>query len=357
MTENEKWNAVLSNDVKAAGLFYYAVRSTGIFCRPSCSSREPVRENVEFFDSPPEAQAAGFRPCKRCRPDLWSYNPSADLAQRAKEGIDRSYKEKLELDGALKELGISKSRLRQIFIQEYGLTPNKYRNQLKIRRAIELLAYSEEPIINIAASLEYDSLPAFFAFFRKYTGQTPGEFRRQTKGYAGEVFDSEPISYGVYDTSFGSITIASDGSSIQSVRFGHQIPEEGGDHKTELLDQTARQLEDYFTGKRQSFSLPLSLKGTPFQRRVWEEISLIPYGETRSYKEIAEPIGKPNASRAVGMANNKNPLLLLIPCHRVIGANGALVGYAGGIEVKEKFLQLEKKFKQSILRKTSRIEQ
>lgn len=337
MTENEKWNAVISNSTDADGLFYYAVKSTGIFCRPSCKSKEPVRENVMFFDCREDAIAAGFRPCKRCRPELVEYQPLADIAKQAKNVIDQYYSEKQQLTDELQKLGISKRRMAQIFKQQYGISPTEYVNSLRIQIAKEQLQQSALPIIEIAYSLGFESLSAFFTFFRKNTGAAPREYRN----YQGNPSLLANTFYGVYDTTFGQITITCSDSAIVAVQFGNQMRSGSKEQRTELTDKTASELIEYFSGRRKSFDIPLAPQGTQFQRNVWDALCQIPYGETRTYKEIAKAIGKANASRAVGMANNKNTILLLIPCHRVIGSNGSLVGYAGGIDTKEKLLQLE----------------
>jgi len=146
---------------------------------------------------------------------------------------------------------------------------------------------------------------------------------------------------GLYDTAFGQLTIECSGSAVLAVRFGNQMPSGVKEQRTELTDRAALELDEYFSGRRKRFDLPLAPQGTPFQQRVWDVLCRIPYGEIRTYKEIAEAVGNPAASRAVGMANNKNPIPFMIPCHRVVGSNGSLVGYAGGLDVKERLLRLE----------------
>lgn len=155
---------------------------------------------------------------------------------------------------------------------------------------------------------------------------------------------NEPsISYGVYETKFGPITIAASNEAVISAKLGKQLPEGAKEQKTKLTDKAGSEIIQFLEGKRKEFDLPLNPQGTPFQKNVWDALSEIPYGETRSYKEIAVAIGKPKAFRAVGMANNKNPIIFIIPCHRVIGANGSLVGYGGGLEVKSALLEMERK--------------
>jgi len=150
-------------------------------------------------------------------------------------------------------------------------------------------------------------------------------------------------TYCTYKTAFGNVVIASDGNAISAVQFEKTANRHGKKAASELTNRAAQQLEEYFCGKRQRFDLPLRPSGTAFQQSVWKALLSIPYGQTRSYKQVAELLGKPNASRAVGLANSKNPIWIIIPCHRVIGSNGALVGYAGGLKTKQKLLELEQK--------------
>ena len=153
--------------------------------------------------------------------------------------------------------------------------------------------------------------------------------------------EEEKCFYAFYDTVLGEMTIACRDSEITAIEFGRITDVSGIERKTELLSQAAMQLEEYFAGKRRSFTVPLHMSGTKFQCEVWRALCLIPYGETRSYKQLAEMVGNPKACRAVGMANNKNSIAVMIPCHRVIGADGSLTGYAGGLEIKKKLLELE----------------
>jgi len=149
-------------------------------------------------------------------------------------------------------------------------------------------------------------------------------------------------TYYTYESPYGIITIESDANAITSIKTESNVKPKGKKTADKLTDKAAKQLEEYFTGKRKTFDIPLNPSGTPFQLSVWKALEAIPYGETRSYKEIAEAIGNPNACRAVGLANNRNPIWIIIPCHRVIGANGALTGYGGGLDMKQELLSLEK---------------
>ncbi len=337
MTENEKWQAVISCDAHYDGQFYYAVKSTGVFCRPSCTSKVPLRENVVYFDSPQQAQESGYRPCKRCRPELTAYEPMAEIANETKAVIQRLCANKRALSDELRKLGVSRRRMEQIFKQQFGMTPLQYADTLRIEAAKDQLRLKNSSVMEIACSLGFESLTAFFAFFRKHTGITPGEYAQ-----VGKTPVQTDARYAVYDTAFGPVTIAEKGNAVVSVRFGVRLPCGGADCKTACTDQAAYELEEYFKGQRRRFDVLIAMEGTAFQKRVWAALCDIPYGETRTYGQIAQAIGNPKASRAVGMANNKNPLMVLVPCHRVIGANGQLSGYAGGVEMKERLLSLER---------------
>lgn len=336
MDDKEKWEAIISNNKEADGKFYYAVKTTGIFCRPSCSSKQPSKENVLIFNTREDAMSAGFRPCKRCRPDIDEYNPMADMAGEIKRIVESSGSNKELLEDNLRSFGVSRQRMSQVFKNHYGKTINEYSNVIRLEAAKDKLRNSDEQIIDIAYSLGFESISAFFAFFRKLTDMTPGEYKDMDKT------SNEGIMYSIYDTSYGPVTIGAINSGIKTLQFGERAPVSIEQKRTSLSDKAAYELNEYLSGRRKQFEVPIIYEGTPFQRQVWTELLNIPYGETRSYKDIAAAIGNPKGVRAVGMANNKNKLMVLIPCHRVIGANGALVGYAGGIELKEKLLKLER---------------
>lgn len=336
-----KWEAVISNDAIYDGRFFYAVKSTGVFCRPSCKSRPPLKENVEFFDTAEAAQEAGYRPCKRCRPDLIDFQPLMVIAEEAKAAIDTYYKERDALSEALNKIGITQRRLVDIFRQQYKVTPSEYADKLRIRAAKERLINSDDSLINIALFLGFDSVSAFYGFFRKHMHMTPGEYR-QLHNFSNASLVS---SYYIYETVLGNISISSDGNAIKSIQFENMINVYGNKAANYITDLAAKQLEEYFAGKRKHFDLPLHPIGTDFQKAVWHGLLSIPYGETRNYKQMAQMIGHPTASRAVGMANNKNPILIVIPCHRVVGSDGSPKGYSGGLEIKRRILELEAEFR------------
>jgi len=340
VNNTKKWHAVLNNDKEYDGKFYYAVKSTHIFCRPSCNSKPPLRENVDFFETAEEAVKAGYRPCKRCRPDLINYQPALELAQKVKDAIDRQFRDKAALSEELINLGTSRRHMTEIFVNQYGQTPSDYINSRRLEAAKMQLLDDSFSIIEIALSAGFESLSSFYTFFKKHAGLPPGDYRRLNKTATGE-------NYFSYDLALGKIAIASENGSLTALRFSDYLENCGTRRSNKVTDTAARQLDEYFTGRREVFELPLNPAGTAFQQKAWAALRLIPYGETKSYKEVAGMIGNPGASRAVGMANNKNPLLIVIPCHRVVGAGGALVGYAAPLEIKKHLLELEQRNKET----------
>ncbi len=179
MTDEQKWKAWTEKDEAYDGIFFAAVKTTGIFCRPSCPSR-PQPKNVMFFDTASEATQAGFRPCKRCRPDLLEYQPIKELAKETKQLIDSHYADKKELEEKLRDLGVTQHRMIEIFKKEYGVTVNEYINSLRLAKAKEKLKDTDEAIIHIAYSAGFGSLSAFYRFFRKYAGMTPADYRKSS---------------------------------------------------------------------------------------------------------------------------------------------------------------------------------
>lgn len=332
MTEEEKWNAVRDNDRAADGNFFYGVRSTGVFCRPSCPSRRPKREGVVFFDTAEEAQAAGFRPCKRCQPDLEAHQPDAELAARMQALLERDFLDKRRALSGIRELGLSANRAAQVFKDQLGCTPGAYVDALRARYAADALAQGT-PVLEVAQQLGFESLSAFYSFHAKYATGTPGQRRRSTaQDLAQACF--------AYDSPIGPLTLRADEDALTGLDFGPpavNMPL----RPNAITAQATEELRQYFAGERTAFTVALWPKGTDFQQKVWAALRTIPHGATRTYGQIAAQIGQPTASRAVGMANNRNPIAILIPCHRVVGASGELVGYAGGLDVKRRLLELE----------------
>lgn len=332
MTDPEKWQAVITNDRSYDGRFFYGVKSTGIFCRPSCASKPPKPENIVFFDSIEDVKKMGFRPCKRCRPELLVYDPATELAAEAKEIIDHSFAERSELQERLNELGITRRHLTELFERKYGMAPEQYVAQMRFHRAKELLDAGNR-ITDVAFAVGMESTASFTTFFKKQAGISPSE-------YVAQRFMEH--SYRFCETPLGVIRIEEEEHGITSLRFADSHTESDGmNHSGLYLADAEAQIAEYFAGSRKSFDLPLSVLGSEFQKSVWNALRDIPYGETRSYQQVAVAVGNTKAARAVGMANNRNPILILIPCHRVVGKDGKLAGYAGGIARKQYLLEME----------------
>lgn len=348
MNNDEMWKAVKECDASCDGKFFYGVKTTGIYCRPSCKSKLPNRENVVFFKTRREAENEGFRPCKRCRPDLVQYDPAADLSERTKKLLDSYFSDRMKLESDMREMGVSRKHLTEIFKQQYDITPSEYLTQVRIAAARSLLqdGYS---VTDAAGMAGYENLSEFYDYFRRQTGMTPARYR--------QIF-ADNISRSVMETPIGSLRIIASQDAVlcveqekkESSDAGAQvvdIPADRiitGDPSGELVKDCKAQLNEYFAGKRRKFDLPVNPEGTDFQKNVWEHLTDIPYGQTRTYGELAAITGNKKASRAIGMANHINPILILIPCHRVIGADGSLTGYAAGIEAKKYLLTMERKY-------------
>lgn len=346
MDDNEMWQAVQTCDQAYDGKFFYAVKTTRIYCRPSCKSKCPRRNNVEYFKSSEEAEAAGYRPCARCKPNLPGYDLDSDLAKAAKSLFDLYFRDGKKLKEELKKLGVTRKQLVQVFKHCYGMKPKDYLIQVRIAAAKQDLQAGASAI-EAAADVGYSSYSIFHTHFYKQVGIPPVKY--------WHLF-SKNISRAVMDTPIGPLRIIASQEAILCVEPANYLEKKAGqaadqvpadriipnDPSGDLVKACMRELKEYFAGERKKFDLPLSPEGTSFQQKVWQQLQQIPYGETRSYQQLAEMTGDKNASRAIGLANNCNPILILIPCHRVIGADGSLTGYAAGLAAKKLLLNLEK---------------
>lgn len=333
MDKKDMLQAVMNCDKMYDGKFFYGVKSTGIFCRPSCKSRNPSPDNVVFFETGQQAMQAGFRPCKRCRPDLLFYCPEKELATAAAEVISTCYGDKLLMNNRLSALPVTRRHLTKLFENHYGVSIAQYAAETRLKKACELLK-NNVSVTDAAMQTGFETPSAFSVFFKKQLGISPAEYSRK-------VLEKDRWCY--YNTPVGTVKITEDDIGITSLQFVENEEKQSSSSGL-FLSQACQQLEEYFTGRRKSFALPLSLNGTDFQQNVWGILTEIPYGQTKSYLQIAAMTGNPKAARAVGNANNRNPILIIIPCHRVVGKDNRLVGYAGGIQRKQFLLEMERKF-------------
>jgi len=339
-SETEMEAAFYRKDASYDGLFFVAVRTTGIFCRPSCSPC-PKRENVEFFLSLREAVVAGYRPCKRCSPEA-SLEPPPPWVSQLMARVETSTKQKLSAED-WQQLGITPERARRWFKDHYGMT---FTDWCRARRLAEAFTQirSGESLDDVVFAQGYDSHSGFREAFAKTFGVPPGQADSQ-RYIAVELMDT-PLGLMVAGAVDGGLCLLeySDRRMLERnyatlrQRFGNAVLPVSHPHLTTLK----LELGEYFAGERTAFTVPVMLEGTPFQTRVWEALQQIPHGETIAYDALAQCIGQPTAMRAVARANAMNRINILVPCHRVIGKDGSLTGYGGGLWRKRLLLELER---------------
>jgi AraC family transcriptional regulator of adaptative response/methylated-DNA-[protein]-cysteine methyltransferase len=340
--EDTMYHALVKKDASFEGIFFVGVKSTGIFCRPTCGARKPKRENVEFFPSTHEALCQGYRPCKKCNPML----PKGDYPVWLKsliQTIDRS-PDKRFLDSDIRALGLEPNRVRRWFKKHHGMTFQGYLRTLRIGMAFGRIRYGET-VVATAYDSGYESLSGFADSFKKTTGFSPNKSGQKELVFVTRILTPlGPMLAGANEDGVCLLEFVDRRMlETQLARLRKYLGAEIVPGKHAHLQTLNRQLKQYFEGKRKDFSLPLLLLGTPFQKRVWSVLQDIPYGTTRSYKAQAEMLGAPTAVRAVARANGDNKIAIIIPCHRVIGADGNLTGYGGGLWRKKYLLELEKK--------------
>ena len=344
MQETTLWQAVLLRDSQYDGVFVFAVRTTGIYCRPSCPSRRPRREHVQFFDQPAQAEAAGFRPCQRCHPEQAArHEPNLALVQAICRAIDEQADRPPTLAELGQQCGMSPYHLQRTFKRIVGVTPKQY---AAAQRAERLKKHLKEKSTVTEAIYEagYPSSSSAYGEAAGQLGMTPATYRR---GGAAAI-----ITYAITPCPLGYLLVAATDLGICAVRLGDseeelttmlagEFPAAQMERGNGALGQWVAGLQDYLSGAQPHLDLPLDVRATAFQRRVWAALQAIPYGSTRSYSEVAQAIGQPTAVRAVARACATNPAALVIPCHRVVREDGGLGGYRWGMERKQALLAQE----------------
>ena len=333
--------ASTAKDASYDGVFYVAVNTTGIFCRPSCPSR-PKLENVEFFSSVKECLFAGYRPCKRCHPLEANGTPPGwvkDLISRVEASSDSRLKA-----ADLRDLGITPERARRWFQQHYGMSFTAWCRGNRLAGAFMKIRKGSS-LDDASFDSGFESLSGFRDAFERAFGQPPGQSRQDGERVVVTILDSPlgPLLAGANDQGVVLLEYTDRRMlehNLKSVRRRFDCGVVPGQHP--LLERLREELEEYFRGERKEFTLPLASRGTAFQDKVWRELRRIPHGETISYDELAIRIGQPTAQRAVARANGMNYVCILIPCHRVIGKDGSLTGYGGGLWRKRLLLELER---------------
>ena len=336
------YNALLHKDSSFEGIFFVGVKTTGVFCRPTCTARKPKIENVEFFPSIREALHYGYRPCKVCHPLQQNGEIPVWLKDLMKE-IDENSVIKLK-DADLRERNIDPARIRRWFKKHHGMTFQSYLRLLRVNSAFGKIKHGEK-VIESAYNLGYESLSGFTESFKKTTGFSPSKSKEKRIITVTRILTPlGPMLAGTIDDKICLLEFV-DRRMIETQieRLKKYLNAKFVPGQSQIFDKLDKQLKEYFDGKRKKFDIPLSLPGTEFQLKVWKELQRIPYGSTRSYQGQAVALGNPKAIRAVARANGDNRIAIIIPCHRVIGKNGELVGYGGGMWRKQYLLKLEKK--------------
>ncbi len=332
-----RWRIVLAKDRRFDGTFVTGVHSTGIYCRPSCPARAPKRENVAFYATPAQAEAAGLRACLRCRPDSVARDEAA-VAEAIR--LLRDADAPVPLDRLAATAGYSPAHFQRLFKRDVGLSPAAYGRALRMERAAEALSAGGR-VTDAAFDAGFNAPSRFYAASGERLGMTPSAWSHGGRGVT--------IRWAVVATSLGAILVAATEKGVCRVsfneeraaltrRFPHAKLIEGGEQFAALLAEVIAAVEQ----PGESRSIPLDVQGTAFQEAVWRELRRIPPGETRSYAQIAAATGRPGAVRAAGSANGANNVAVLIPCHRVIRSDGSLGGYAYGLEIKRALLKRER---------------
>lgn len=336
------YRALVNRDPAYVGSFFVGVKTTQIFCIATCHARKPKRENVEFYTELSDVLAAGFRPCKVCKP---TENASeAPAAVRCAIQLVRDNPKRKITDYQLRQEGVAPEKVRRWFKRHYGMTFHGFQRMFRVNSALLELKQGATAT-QVAMDAGYDSLSGFGYTYKKMLGNSPSHHQEQAV-----------ILIHRFTTPLGPMFVCATDNGVCLLEFVERraLETEFADlqkrlnariiaGENEFTAQAERQIGEYFLGQRQTFDLPLVSPGTDFQNQVWRALQAIPYGHTASYSEQAERLGRPSAVRAVATANGCNRIAIVIPCHRVIGKNGQLVGYAGGLERKKWLLAHERK--------------
>jgi AraC family transcriptional regulator of adaptative response/methylated-DNA-[protein]-cysteine methyltransferase len=343
MTDSERWQTVLARQASADGQFVYAVRSTGIYCRPSCPSRRPTRSRVEFFDAPADAERAGYRACRRCHPRDHATDPWVEKVRRACVYL-ANVEGQPSLTKLARRLGGSPYHLHRNFKRLLGVTPREFADASRMNKVKRGLKRGRD-VTTAVLEAGYGSNSRFYDGALEKLGMTPSRYK---KGGAGM-----NIRYAVFDSPLGKLLVAATDRGICAVSMGtsasdlqaglaKEFPAASLTSDPRTLGPWAEDLVRQMSRPVPRLELPLDLRATAFQRQVWQALTNIPPGETRSYGEIAAAIGQPRAARAVARACATNPVALAIPCHRVVPATGGSGGYRWGTARKQALLARER---------------
>lgn len=346
VNDDRAWRAVVQRDKRFDGAFVYAVRSTGVFCRPSCASRQPLRTNVRFFETTDDAKAAGFRACRRCRPADASFHHPADASvERARDFLDRHADRAVSLRELASHVKLSPSHLQRSFKRATGLSPKEYQDAKRVDQLKSRLRAGDS-VSRATYEAGFGSSSRVYERSDRELGMTPAAFRRGGRGVT--------IAYTVASTPLGRVLVATTERGVCAVEMGatdddvlaalqrdfpHASITRGDDQHAEWVNAVVSAVRD--PRRAIDIRVPLDIHGTAFQQRVWKTLREIPVGAQRSYAEVAKAIGQPNASRAVARACATNKLAVIVPCHRVVRGDGDLAGYKWGTDRKKRLLEDE----------------
>jgi AraC family transcriptional regulator, regulatory protein of adaptative response / methylated-DNA-[protein]-cysteine methyltransferase len=338
---HNRWQQVMARDARQDGRFVFAVRTTGIYCRPSCPSRRPRRDSVEFFPNPNEAERAGYRACLRCKPT--EISSQAQYVMRARQLLDNA-EGIVTLAQLSKRVGLSPFHLQRLFKRATGLSPREYQAARRMTQVKTNLRHGDD-VTTALYDAGFGSSSRLYEKAPQQLGMTPGEYRR---GGAGAT-----ITFAIAPTPLGRLLVAATERGLCAARFGENATELERNLRDEFHAATLHRdnaaMQKYvepllaaIRGENTTIDLPLDVRATAFQMKVWETLRNIPSGETRSYSDVAREIGAPTAVRAVARACASNPVALAVPCHRVVRSDGDLAGYRWGVERKKKLLERER---------------
>src|SRR3954453_6435180 len=344
LSDDRCWSAVTARDPGRDGEFFFAVSTTGVYCRPSCAARRPRRENVQFFRTPEAAEQAGYRACLRCRPRAFTGNVEADGVKAICRFIEQHLDEPLTLGRLAKEFRQSPFRLQRRFKAVLGITPREYADSCRLK-TLKRNLQSGDSVTRAMYDAGYGSSSRLYERTASQLGMTPDKYRR------GAI--AATIRYACADSPLGRMLIAATERGICSIQFARSDSELLEGLKREFPFAVRKQDEGglrswmsallkHMRGKNLDAALPLDIRATAFQRQVWSYLQSIPFGETKSYSEVAKAIGHPRACRAVARACATNRVAVEIPCHRVVREDGTMGGYRWGLGRKKALLQMEK---------------
>jgi AraC family transcriptional regulator, regulatory protein of adaptative response / methylated-DNA-[protein]-cysteine methyltransferase len=342
--QDTRWKAVLDRDSNQDGRFVFAVSSTGVYCRPSCPARRPRRENVTFFGRTEDAEKAGFRACLRCRPHAIGAAPQVEMVRAVSRFIEQHLDEPISLARLGSEFHVSPFHLQRTFKAVLGVTPRAYADSCRLNHLKQNLR-AGRTVTRAMYDAGYSSSSRLYERTASQLGMTPDKYRR------GAV--AAPIRYTITDSPFGRLLVGATDKGICTIQFAgtddelehglrHEFPFANRRRDDAGMQKWKDQLLRRMRGQKLHAALPMDIQATAFQRRVWTYLQSIPFGDTRSYSEVAKGIGQPAACRAVARACATNPVAIAIPCHRVVRESGEMGGYRWGAERTKAILAAER---------------